>query len=291
MDDFRGVLIILGAISILALAAHGIWTVKRKAKLQRDNQRRPSASKKNTAKKSVDKPLENKNANSGVSKERVEPNFTSAKIEPELPDEGIVVSIDKSRTEKSTATANVEAPSAPVEKIDVSDINNEIGLDNSAADTIAPSEPADVKENHDPEEVLILNVVAPEGQVISGAALLPLLLTLGFKFGDMAIFHRHEDSAGGGEVLFSLANMFNPGTFDIDNMETYTTQGISLFMSLPVDGDPSQVFNMMHNAAKKVATEFNGQVLDGQRSVLTRQTVQHYLDRIREFERRQLLKA
>ena len=45
MDDFRSVLIILGAISIFALAAHGIWTVKRKAKLQRDNQRRPSASK------------------------------------------------------------------------------------------------------------------------------------------------------------------------------------------------------------------------------------------------------
>ncbi len=290
MDDFRGVLIILGAISILALAAHGIWTVKRKAKLQRDNQRRPSASKNSTAKKPVDKPLENKNATSaGTSKERVEPNFTSTKIEPELPDEGIVVSIDKSRAAKSSD--QVEPASVPKEKNDISAINTKISQDSLAAETIAPSATAEVKENHDPEEVLILNVVAPEGQVISGAALLPFLLTLGFKFGDMAIFHRHEDSAGGGDVLFSLANMFNPGTFDIDNMETYTTQGISLFMSLPVDGDPSQVFNMMHNAAKKIATEFNGQVLDGQRSVLTRQTVQHYLDRIREFERRQLLKA
>ena len=143
----------------------------------------------------------------------------------------------------------------------------------------------------EPEEVLILNVVAPEGQSMSGAVLLPSLLTLGFKFGEFNIFHRHEEASGTGDVLFSLANMFNPGTFDIDNIEQFTTQGVSLFLSLPVKGDAQQAFNMMHNAAKKIAAEFSGQVLDGQRSVLTRQTVQHYVERIREFERRQLLKS
>ena len=139
------------------------------------------------------------------------------------------------------------------------------------------------------QEVLVLNVRTPEDSPISGAALLPMLLTLGFKFGDQNIFHRHVNANGKGPVLFSLANMFKPGVFDIDSMENFTTQGVSLFMILPIDGDPHQVFNMMHNAARKLADEFNAQVLDGRRSVLTKQGLQQYVEKIREFERRRII--
>ena len=124
---------------------------------------------------------------------------------------------------------------------------------------------------------------------MKGPELLSALLTLGFKYGDMDIFHRHQDSAGSGAVLFSLANMFNPGTFDLENIDKLSTRGVSLFMTLPGPGEPLQNFNLMHNAAKKLAEEFGGQVLDGQRSVLTVQTVRHYVDKIREFQRQQLI--
>jgi cell division protein ZipA len=144
------------------------------------------------------------------------------------------------------------------------------------------------KVNIEPE-VLIISVVMPEDMEMSGAALLPTLLTLGMKYGDMNIFHRHEDNAGNGKVTFSLANIMNPGTFDLDNMESFTTQGISLFMTLPNVGDASVVFNQMLNAAKQLALEFNGQLLDDKRSVMTKQTEQHYTGRIREFERRHLI--
>ncbi|WP_019675461.1 cell division protein ZipA [Arsukibacterium perlucidum] len=145
------------------------------------------------------------------------------------------------------------------------------------------------KSAHQPSEVLILYVLLPEGRDIRGPDLLSALLPLGFKYGDMDIFHRHLDSAGGGEVLFSLANMFNPGTFDLEQIDKISTRGLSLFMTLPGPGEPLQNFNLMHNAAKKLAEEFGGQVLDGQRSVLTVQTVRHYVDKIREFQRQQLI--
>jgi cell division protein ZipA len=144
------------------------------------------------------------------------------------------------------------------------------------------------KVNIEPE-VLIISVVMPESKQMSGAALLPTLLTLGMKFGDMNIFHRHEDNAGNGKVTFSLANIMNPGTFDLDNMESFTTQGISLFMTLPSVGDASVVFEQMLNAAKQLALEFGGQLLDDKRSVMTKQTEQHYTSKIREFERRNLI--
>lgn len=139
------------------------------------------------------------------------------------------------------------------------------------------------------QEVLIINVRADESRPLSGAALLPLLLTLGFKFGDQDIFHRHVNANGKGPVLFSLANMVKPGVFDIDNLETFTTLGVSLFMVLPIEGDQHQVFNMMHNAARKIADEFGAQLLDGRRSVLTKQGVQRYSEKIREFERQRII--
>ncbi|TRX56440.1 cell division protein ZipA [Thalassomonas sp. M1454] len=139
------------------------------------------------------------------------------------------------------------------------------------------------------QEVLALSVVMPDNQAISGAALLPSLLTLGMKFGEMNIFHRHQDNAGNGQITFSLANMVNPGTFDVDNMETFSTKGLTLFMTLPNAGEPAKVFNYMLSAAKQLAQEFGGQVLDSKRSVMTKQTEQHYLSQIREFDRKSRL--
>jgi len=135
-------------------------------------------------------------------------------------------------------------------------------------------------------EVLVISIVMPEGQVISGAALLPTLLTLGLRYGDMDIFHRHQDNAGNGKVTFSLANIMNPGTFDLDALETFSTCGLTFFMTLPNAGDAFEVFEHMIGAAKQISTEFGAQLLDDKRSVMTKQTEQHYMSKIREFERK-----
>ena len=164
------------------------------------------------------------------------------------------------------------------------DFEDEVATETAKPASSAPAKTADI-----PQEVLVLNVKTPENSPIQGAALLPMLLTLGFKFGDQDIFHRHVNSNGKGPVLFSLANMFKPGNFDIDNLENFTTQGISLFMILPIEGDPHQVFNMMHNAARKIADEFASQVYDGRRALLTKQSLQQYVEKIREFERKRMV--
>ncbi len=149
-----------------------------------------------------------------------------------------------------------------------------------STEQMAPEAPA--KPQREPE-VLILYVDKPSGEMIDGARLLPLLLTLGFKFGEMDFFHRHEQTSGHGEILFSLANMYNPGTFDIDHMEQVQTRGLSIFMTMPNAGEALQTFNMMHNAAKKIADEFDAQVLDYKREPLDVVRVRHYVEKIRKF--------
>lgn len=144
------------------------------------------------------------------------------------------------------------------------------------------------KKTNNPDikpQIIILSVVMPAHQQMSGAALLPSLLTLGMKYGEMNIFHRHQDNAGNGSVTFSLANMLNPGSFELDTMETFVTQGVSLFMTLPNATDPFTAFDQMLAAAKQLAAEFNAQLLDDKRNVMTKQTEQHYVSKIREFDR------
>jgi len=170
--------------------------------------------------------------------------------------------------------------------IDPPEESSNQGQEQSLPEFNAVEEEVEVKKMNIDPEVIVLSVVMAENQVISGAALLPSLLTLGMKYGEMNIFHRHQDNAGNGKVTFSLANMMNPGTFDLDAMETFSTQGVSLFMTLPNAGDPFEVFNQMLSAAKQLAQEFQGQLLDDKRSMMTKQTEQHYIGKIRDFERK-----
>lgn len=138
------------------------------------------------------------------------------------------------------------------------------------------------------EEVLVINVVSREEAGFKGPALLQSILESGLRFGGMDIFHRHESMAGNGEVLFSMANGVKPGTFDLDDIDHFTTRAVSFFLGLPGPRHPKQAFDIMVAAARKLAQELNGELKDDQRSVMTAQTIEHYRQRIVEFERRQL---
>ncbi|WP_417662278.1 cell division protein ZipA [Pseudomonas sp.] len=138
------------------------------------------------------------------------------------------------------------------------------------------------------DEVLVINVIARDANGFKGPALLQNILESGLRFGEMDIFHRHESMAGNGEVLFSMANALKPGTFDLDDIEGFSTRAVSFFLGLPGPRHPKQAFDVMVAAARKLAHELNGELKDDQRSVMTAQTIEHYRQRIVEFERRQL---
>lgn len=149
-------------------------------------------------------------------------------------------------------------------------------------------EPEVARDQSPVEEVLVINVLARDPGGFRGPALLQNILESGLRFGEMDIFHRHESMAGNGEVLFSMANAVKPGTFDLDDIDHFTTPAVSFFLGLPGPRHPKQAFDVMVAAARKLASELNGELKDDQRSVLTAQTIEHYRQRIVEFERRQM---
>lgn len=136
------------------------------------------------------------------------------------------------------------------------------------------------------QEVLVINVVARSEDGFHGSALMQNIMESGLRFGEMNIFHRHESMSGNGDVLFSMANALKPGVFDLDEMDASYVRAVSFFMGLPGPRHPKQALDLMIAAARKLSHELGGDLKDEQRSVLTAQTIEHYRQRIAEFERK-----
>ncbi len=150
------------------------------------------------------------------------------------------------------------------------------------------AESAETATKKDIEDVIMLNVLARDETGIGGGDLLQILLACDLRFGEANLFHRHEQANGRGPIQFSVASMVNPGVFDIDNMEGFSTQGVTIFLSLPGPEKSMQAFEYMLETAQVVANNLDGNILDEARSVMTKQTIEHCRQRIRDFERKML---
>ncbi|WP_375176822.1 cell division protein ZipA [Marinobacter mobilis] len=138
----------------------------------------------------------------------------------------------------------------------------------------------------DAQEVIVINVLARQGNDFQGSALKQLFEACGLLHGDMDIYHRHEETDTSSPVQFSVANAVEPGTFRPEDMQTLSTPGISFFMSMPGPSNCMQAFEFMLETAQCVVRNMGGEMKDERRSVMTGQTIEHCRQRIREYERK-----
>lgn len=138
------------------------------------------------------------------------------------------------------------------------------------------------------DDVIVINVMAKPKDDISGNDLLRALLSVGLRYGDMNIFHRHEQLTGKGAVLFSAVNVVEPGTFDLNRMEDFKTPGICMFLRLPGPKRSLHAFEQLVESARKIANMLGAELKDENHSVLTHQTIEHYRQRVLDFERKML---
>jgi cell division protein ZipA len=137
-----------------------------------------------------------------------------------------------------------------------------------------------------PDDLILINVLAPREQPFTGPKLVEALRANGLRYGDMNIFHRIDPVTKTHQ--YSIANIIEPGTFDMAEVDEFRTPGVCFFMQLPGPEQPVEAFEDMHRVARDVAQRLGGEMKDERRSVLTGQTVEHYRHRVAEFCRRRM---
>ena len=119
-------------------------------------------------------------------------------------------------------------------------------------------------------EIVKLHIIARANELFSGESVLALMAELDMRFGPMNIFHHY----GVGEMksensLFYLANMLEPGNFDMNEMQEFQTRGLVLFLCLPTEVDALVVFELMLNTGRRLAERLNADVCDEQQNMIS----------------------
>ncbi|MCG9631552.1 cell division protein ZipA [Vibrio sp. Isolate30] len=145
------------------------------------------------------------------------------------------------------------------------------------------TKPEEAQEDDLGLEVIVLNVHCAGETPFVGTELFRSMENNGLTYGEMSIYHCFAEAAETPKVIFSVANMMQPGTLEHDNPADFTTKGISFFMTLPCYGQADQNFNVMLSAAQKIADDLGGNVLDESRNLMTPNRLSEYRKQIRDF--------
>jgi cell division protein ZipA len=134
------------------------------------------------------------------------------------------------------------------------------------------------------QELVVFRILADANCPYIGYELLQTLLANGLRFGEMNIFHRYEKADNQGRVLFSVAQVTEPGTFDIHNIGNCTCRGLVMFMQLADHKNPLQIFQLMLDTAKQLVDDLGGKIIDGKNQILDQMVAEHWRTRIKNYE-------
>lgn len=288
MQELRFVLIIVGALAIAALLFHGLWTSKKEGKTKFGSKPLGKLDVENEESDVVpERAFAPEDDFEIIKKERKEPGFV---VDDEVVADPLIDSYQEpekpvvAETIEKDDDLELDVPSISTKTLDQVEPLVETNIEVAQE----PEEALVAKESTAPEEtpleVIVINVHCSGDEPFVGTKLFDSMQQNGLIYGEMDIFHRHADLSGTGKVLFSVANMMQPGTLQHDDPAQFSTKGISFFMTLPCFGDPDPNFKLMLKTAQQIADDLGANVLDDARNLMTPNRIDAYKAQIQKFK-------
>jgi cell division protein ZipA len=136
-------------------------------------------------------------------------------------------------------------------------------------------EEAEIPEsNKTSEDLLVLYITSPPHISFNGLSISKAADEVGMIYGHMNIFHHFgPGKLHSGQPLFSLANMHEPGSFDLGRMAYLKTKGLAMFMYSPASIDASVVFELFLNTTQRMAKLLGGTVRTTDNEVLNNASI------------------
>jgi len=166
-------------------------------------------------------------------------------------------------------------------RLDVDDKAIDSAVVEKAQDT--QSDSSAVKE----EMMIVFYLVEKNNGKLSGSQIIDALKNVGLFYGDMKIFHYYDpDHLNEKKSIFSIANISEPGWFDLVSINQISTPGIAVFMSLPGSMKSVNAFDVMLSVIEELMQIMPVSLKDKKHDKVSQQTLSHLREEVVEFERK-----
>lgn len=163
-------------------------------------------------------------------------------------------------------------------------LDGEVPADDSEKDKSGYLE-VGARPHKDFDKVVSLLLAARAGQTLQGPDLVVAAEKAGLIYGHRNIFHRMVDKNHEQGPVFSVANLVQPGNFDLRTIKELKTPGVHFFITLPGPVSALDAWDAMLPTAQRMAELLDAVVLDDQRNALGRQRISHIREELRTYDR------
>ena len=189
---------------------------------------------------------------------------------------------ERTREESDDPPAEIQERLEP--SLDGKQVGDEIDeLATSDSPVLAAELEAEPKAPEQKQKIITLRIVARNHSSFAGDDLALSLRGIGLRHGKFGIYHRH-DGNDESKIIFSVASLVEPGSFDLKNLKSQEIPGISMFMVLPGPIDGAQAFDLMMVAARALSQSLDADLLDESGSTLSIQRERYMREEIVQFQ-------
>lgn len=141
------------------------------------------------------------------------------------------------------------------------------------------------RPSQDFDKIVSLYVAARAGRTLRGEDIVVAAEKTGLVFGHMNVFHRLLEGHPERGPVFSMANILQPGSFDMAGIREMETPAIAFFLTLPAPVSALEAWEKMLPNVERMAELLDAVVLDDSRNTLGRQRIAHIRDELRAYDR------